>query len=162
MLRFFCLASCLFIFSSGASAATAGSGPNPYSDCGIGAALFPNTSWAAAISNVIWDVGTTAVISATASPQTCEGENVVAAIFIRDTYDQLIEDTATGQGAHATALFEIFSCSATEQKSAIAAFRPEVQKVISRNDYLGQPTLERAAAIYQAAQGTAANHCATS
>ena len=34
---------------------------NPYTDCGIGAALFPNTNWAAVTSNVIWDAGTTAV-----------------------------------------------------------------------------------------------------
>ena len=42
-----------------------GSGPNPYTDCGIGAALFPNTHWAAATSNVIFDLGITAITSAT-------------------------------------------------------------------------------------------------
>ena len=35
---------------------TAGSGPNPYTDCGIGAALFSDTHWAAVTSNVIWDL----------------------------------------------------------------------------------------------------------
>src|SRR5688572_5993856 len=41
-----------------------GAGPNPFSDCGIGAALFPKTGWAAVTSNVIWDIGTTALTSA--------------------------------------------------------------------------------------------------
>ena len=48
-----------------------GSGPNPFSDCGIGAALFPDTSWAAVTSNITWDIGTTALTSATMSPGTC-------------------------------------------------------------------------------------------
>jgi hypothetical protein len=38
-----------------------GSGPNPYSDCGIGAALFKDTEWAAVTSNVTWDLGTTEI-----------------------------------------------------------------------------------------------------
>ena len=67
-----------------------GSGPNPFSDCGIGAALFPETKWAAVTSNVIWDVGTTAVASATMSPQTCSGKQAKTAAFIYHTYDSLI------------------------------------------------------------------------
>ena len=63
----------------------AGSGPNPFTDCGIGAALFPDTHWAAVTSNVIWDVGTTALTSATASPETCSGAKVEAAMFINET-----------------------------------------------------------------------------
>ena len=55
--------------------------PSPYPDCGIGAALFENNT-GATISNVIWDLGTTALTSATASPETCEGFNPDAAAFI--------------------------------------------------------------------------------
>ena len=86
----------------------AGSGPNPFTDCGIGAALFPNTGWAAVTSNVIWDVGTTAVISATASPETCSGSSAQAAKFINDTYDSVIEDTARGDGEYVATLLEIY------------------------------------------------------
>ena len=54
---------------------------NPYTDCGIGAALFPNTNWAAVTSNATWDAGTTAVISATASEDTCSGGESLGQIF---------------------------------------------------------------------------------
>ena len=62
----------VLVFSLNSNAA------NPYVDCGIGAALFPNTDWAAVTSNVIWDAGTTALISATASEDTCSGGDVSA------------------------------------------------------------------------------------
>ncbi|MFT6992708.1 MAG: hypothetical protein ACJASL_004709, partial [Paraglaciecola sp.] len=32
---------------------------NPWQDCGLGAMVFPDNGVAAAISNVIWDLGTT-------------------------------------------------------------------------------------------------------
>ena len=82
----------------------AGSGPNPYSDCGIGAALFTETKWAAVTSNVIWDLGITAITSATASPETCSGKKVETAQFIIDNYDNLAEETAKGQGTHLIAM----------------------------------------------------------
>ena len=44
-----------------------GSGPNPYVECGIGAAIFPEVHWAAATSNVTWDLGSTALTSAISS-----------------------------------------------------------------------------------------------
>ena len=46
-----------------------GSGPNPFSDYGIGAALFPTSDVGATVSNVNWDVGTTAVASASEAYQ---------------------------------------------------------------------------------------------
>ena len=43
---------------------------NPWIDCGIGAMIFTETNWAAVISNVIWDLGTTAVISGNSTDTT--------------------------------------------------------------------------------------------
>ncbi|MCC5879985.1 MAG: DUF3015 domain-containing protein, partial [Idiomarina sp.] len=40
---------------------------NPWQHCGIGAMIFDDNTTAAAVSNVIWDSGTTAFTSATAS-----------------------------------------------------------------------------------------------
>ncbi len=36
---------------------------NLWVDCGIGAMIFDNTAWAAATSNIIWDLGITATTS---------------------------------------------------------------------------------------------------
>ena len=70
---------------------------NPYSECGIGAAIFPKNGAAAAISNVIWDLGSTAVTSATLSPDTCSAETVDTAKFILETIDNLESDVAIGE-----------------------------------------------------------------
>jgi len=81
-----------------------GSGPNPFRDCGIGAAIFPNHHVAAATSNIIWDLGTTAVTSATLSPETCSNVHAKTAKFIIDNYENLIEDIAKGEGEHLVAM----------------------------------------------------------
>ena len=63
---------------------------NPWQHCGIGAAIFDDNTTAAAISNVIWDSGTTAVTSATISPGSCEGEEIKVKILSIDVENQRI------------------------------------------------------------------------
>ena len=116
-------------------AADTGSGPNPYTDCGIGAALFPDTHWAAVTSNVIWDVGTTAVTSATASPETCNGKQVAVAQFIQHSYDNLIEDTAKGEGEFLTAMLDIYGCEATSRKEIATSVRSKVAKDVAGENF---------------------------
>ncbi|WP_235956226.1 hypothetical protein [Grimontia sedimenti] len=50
--------------------------------------IFNDIPAAAGISNVIWDLGTTAVSSNISSQETCEGSRVKAAMFIQDNFDQ--------------------------------------------------------------------------
>lgn len=125
-----------------------GSGPNPFSDCGIGAALFPKHDVAAVISNVIWDVGTTAVTSATASPETCSGKNAQAAAFIFETYDSLVEDTARGEGEHLSTLLSILKVSADKEAEVVASVRSEFREVISASSYESKTQVEKAEALY--------------
>ncbi|MDZ7924419.1 MAG: DUF3015 family protein [Marinagarivorans sp.] len=125
-----------------------GSGPNPFSDCGIGAALFPNTPAGAVISNIIWDVGTTAVTSATASPETCSGKNVKAAAFIYETYDSLVEDTARGEGDHLSTLLEILDLEGSQKDSVAASIRAELATLVSADDYAKKSQLEKANDLY--------------
>lgn len=137
------IASMLFagIFSN--SIASAESGPNPYSDCGIGAALFPNTAWAAVSSNVIWDVGTTAVISATASPDTCSDTSATAAKFIFDAYENVIADTAQGDGQYLTALMDIYTCDGN-QDELMSSLRTEVGAQVANPTYTEMNQLQKA------------------
>jgi len=121
-----------------------GTGPNPYSDCGIGAALFPNTVWAAVSSNIIWDVGTTAVTSATMSPETCQGAEAEAARFINDTYDSVVEETAKGEGEHLTALLEIYGCDSSVHSDIVGAIRPEVGAAVIDESYSSMTHLQKA------------------
>ncbi|MDE2594247.1 MAG: DUF3015 family protein [Burkholderiales bacterium] len=138
---------------------TPGSGPNPFTDCGIGAALFPNTHWAALTSNVVWDLGITALTSATASPQTCQGKKVVAAVFIRDTYEQLAEQTAQGSGEHLATVLNIMGCQAANQQAAALSTREAMSSVIAAPGYAELPRLEKAAQFYGAVDAAVAHNC---
>ena len=126
-----------------------GSGPNPFSDCGIGAALFPTTHWAAVTSNVIWDVGTTAVTSATASPETCNGKRAKVAYFINDMYDNVIEETAHGQGEHLVSMLEIYGCNTASHDEVVSAIRPQVAHMITSDGYAQRSRLDKAENYYQ-------------
>jgi len=126
----------------------AGSGPNPYVDCGIGAALFPDTHWAAVSSNVIWDVGTTAVTSATASPETCQGKEVEVAEFINRTYNNLIEDTAKGEGQYLTAMLDIYGCKSSAKHQMITDLRKSVAKGLSSESYVTQTQIQKSEFFY--------------
>jgi hypothetical protein len=146
--------------SLSALAANAGEGPNPFTDCGIGAALFPDTHWAAVTSNVIWDLGTTAVTSATMSPQTCSGKKVKTAMFIRDNQQQLAEQFARGQGEHVTATMEMFNCNAAQSQDAIGQIRAAVGKAVSAPGYAAQPKLQQAGQMYNLIENATALNCA--
>lgn len=137
-----------------------GSGPNPFTDCGIGAALFPNVHWAAVTSNVIWDIGTTAVTSATASPQTCSGKRVAAAIFINDTYEKLAEETARGQGEHLNAVLNILGCDSTRRAEVIDVARGAMSETVATPGYATQRRLDKAADFYGIVEAAAGHRCA--
>jgi hypothetical protein len=127
---------------------TPGSGPNPFTDCGIGAALFPDTGWAAVTSNVIWDVGTTALTSATASPETCSGKKVATAKFILDTYENVVEDTASGEGEYITAMLNIYGCAADQQSGIVSSIREEFSVDVTSTKYEKMNKVEKANAYY--------------
>jgi len=140
---------------------SAGSGPNPFTDCGIGAALFPETKWAAVTSNVIWDIGITAIISATASPQTCSGKKVTAALFIRDTYDKLAEETAAGKGEHLAVAMTMFGCAADAQAVVAQQVRGAMATSVAAPGYADKKPLDKAAEFYTIMDKAAASASCT-
>ena len=137
-----------------------GSGPNPYRDCGIGAALFPNTNWAAVTSNVIWDLGTTAVTSATSSPETCSVKNIETAQFIIDNYDNLAEETARGQGEYLSALLSLRGCSMDYQGAAVSTLRTNLAEQVKAQDYGVLDSVTKASNYYDVTLVAAAD-CAS-
>lgn len=136
-----------------------GSGPNPFSDCGIGAALFQETKWAAVTSNVIWDIGTTAVTSATASPETCNGKRVAAASFINDTYEKLAEETARGEGEHLSSLLNILECGDAHRAQAIQATREGMADAVAQPGYATQDRTDKAVQYYQIVDRAVSKTC---
>jgi len=97
--------------------------------------VFPKTPVGAVISNVIWDLGTTALTSATASPETCSGQNVTAATFILESYDSLAEETARGQGEHLIALMNILEIQEANRAKVINQLRNQMADVVANENY---------------------------
>ena len=99
---------------------------NPWKHCGIGAMIFDDNGTAAAISNIIWDLGTTAVSSKITSEDSCEGVEVKAAQFIQNNYNQVLEETSQGTGEHVTAMLDILEVEASQQPQVIASIRTKM------------------------------------
>ncbi|WP_053980859.1 DUF3015 family protein [Marinagarivorans algicola] len=99
---------------------------NPWKQCGIGAKIFDDNGTAAALSNVIWDLGTTAVSSNISSKESCNGKEVKTAQFIQDNYDQVVEETSQGAGTHLTAMLNMLEVEQSQQPQILKAIRAEV------------------------------------
>ncbi|MGM0544072.1 MAG: DUF3015 family protein [Pseudomonadota bacterium] len=129
---------------------------NPWQHCGIGAAIFDNNTTAAALSNVIWDSGTTAVTSATISPETCESEEVKVAQFIDETYDQLAMEAAMGEGEHLTAALGLVGCDASNSAS-VSQLRNDLSTVSADASYSSMSHEDKAYRFYNSLNQAAAN-----
>jgi hypothetical protein len=125
-----------------------GSGPNPFSDCGIGAALFPKTPIAAVLSNVIWDVGVTAVISAVSSKETCNGKRETAALYITNTYAGLEIDAAKGEGPYLATLASVMNCNDSAKTELYRAARVGLADTMSRADFGKMTHVEKAERLF--------------
>lgn len=152
------IASALFlslaVVPAVASAADAANSKNlnPWTDCGIGAMIFDNTTWAAAISNVIWDLGTTAVTSNASSQNTCSGKNAKVAMLIGTTYANLEEETVKGNGQHLHAMLNIMNCDPSSHENIISAVRSEFGQYLRDASYSEKTSLMKAEGYYNIVQ----------
>ena len=152
-----------FALSAPFAAHASEDGLNPWTQCGIGAMIFSSTPWAAAISNVIWDLGTTAVTSAGTSENTCEGKEVAAARFIDETYASIEEETAKGKGQHLTAVLDMMGCESRAHGAIISNMRTDLGKSIADDNFAGKTHQEKAYNYYKILQtnvsGSYAKQC---
>ena len=130
---------------------------NPWQQCGIGAGIFSENKTAAAISNVIWDSGTTAVTSATASPDTCSSKTIETARFIDETYDVLAQETAMGEGKHLSAAINLIGCQPAAQQQVTAMLRQDLQGLIDHVDYNNLERSQKAYSYYSSLVDAAAS-----
>lgn len=121
---------------------------NPWIDCGIGAMLFTETGWAAAISNIIWDLGTTAVISDQSSQHTCNSKKAQTAAYIGTVYANLSEEMAKGDGQHLRAMLDLRGCSPAAHPAILAGLRPEFARSLSDAEYGAKSSMAKAADFY--------------
>jgi len=99
-----------------------------YKECGLGAMIFNDTPIAAAVSNIIWDLGTTAVSSNISSEENCKGGEAKVAAFISKSYDDLELEIASGEGKYVDTL-------ATMTDKKVSVIREEFAELVASNEY---------------------------
>ncbi len=134
---------------------------NPWVDCGIGAMIFPGTPVGAVISNVIWDLGTTAVTSAGLSKNTCEGKRVKMAMYIGTTYANLEEETVQGDGQHVRAMLNLASCDQSAQDRILSSVRADFAQALQSAGYQQKDALTKAQDYYAMVQAKLTREFAT-
>jgi hypothetical protein len=123
-----------------------------YTECGLGAMIFPTNEVLAAITNVTWDLGTTAVSSNVSSADTCAGGKKKAektAAFIVQSYAQLEQDIARGEGQHLSTLMNIAGCSAQAQGSVTAGMRQDLAVQVAAPAYGSATRYDQAKAMFE-------------
>lgn len=132
---------------------------NPWQDCGLGAMVFPENGTAAAISNLIWDLGTTAISSQISSPESCEGERLAAAVFIQQTYASLEVETAKGEGEILATAAEMMGCSADTHPAVIQQTRADLASRAAQDGFANM-SKSRKAELYFLSMDKASAQCA--
>jgi hypothetical protein len=82
-------------------------------ECGIGGIIAPTNKTMAIVTNVTFDLGTTAVSSNMSSAENCKGGQKKVAQLIQNAYPQLTADIAKGQGQNLDALSVAAQCGPT-------------------------------------------------
>jgi len=119
-----------------------------YTDCGLGALIAPRSDAVAAVTNVTWDSGTTAISSDSSSPESCKGGKETAAAFILDAYPSLEADLARGSGEHLATLIHIAGCQRAVEPDVAAALRADFSGVASEEAYTLRTRYENAERLF--------------
>lgn len=96
-----------------------------YTQCGLGAMIAPTNDAVAAVTNVTWDLGTTAISSNISSPESCQGGKGKKAAFLHDAYAQIATDLARGGGQHLTTAMTLSGCQASSHAALATALRQD-------------------------------------
>jgi|SRR6056297_1350500 len=127
-----------------------------YTECGLGAMIAPNNAAVAAVTNVTWDLGTTAISSDATTPENCKGNSASAAALIFEAYPSIEQDLARGEGEHLSALLQFAGCQGDADLAA--SLRDDLASLAGSEEYSDRTTFERAEDLYEAldARATAA------
>jgi hypothetical protein len=113
-----------------------------YEECGIGAMLFKDSKTMAAISNVIWDLGTTATSTNVSSPETCAGKSAKVASFVATSYDKLESEIVAGSGKYLKTLSKISGKSESE-------IRASFKKVVASKEFATMKKQDKAEKLFE-------------
>jgi hypothetical protein len=136
----------LFVFSQ--SSAMAREFPDIYTDCGLGAMIAPRNGAVATVTNVTWDLGTTAISSNISSPESCVGGKERTAAFIHGSYEYLEKDLASGYGTYLDSLMVLAGYDSQSKQQAAEALRNDFAKVVTDPSYTDKSRFAKAEALY--------------
>ncbi len=112
-----------------------------YTECGLGAMIAPSNPAVAAVTNVTWDLGTTAVSTNISSPESCKGGKAKVAAFINKTYDNLELEIASGKGKYVDTLVTMTSKDMKD-------IRKEFSKLVASSEYAKMSKIEKVEKLY--------------
>ena len=153
MSKILAAAAAAFVFTSAVATPAFAEGAakpkiNPWTDCGIGAAIFSENGTAAAISNIIWDLGTTAVSSQISSENSCSGKRVQTAMLINSTYASLETELASGEGKYLVAMADTMGCAEAVRPALVAEVRGRMASQVARPGFAVMDKPAKAEALF--------------
>ncbi|OIO69165.1 MAG: hypothetical protein AUJ56_07840 [Zetaproteobacteria bacterium CG1_02_49_23] len=129
-----------------------------YVDCGLGAMIAPKTPVVAAVTNVTWDLGTTAMSSNYSSPESCKGGSAKTAAFINDSYAPIENELARGEGDYLTAMMTTAGCDEAAQPALSSAVRKDFADRVASTDYAHETGFQHAEGLYNILQNQINNN----
>lgn len=122
---------------------------NPWKQCGIGGLIFDEDPILAAVSNIIWDLGTTAISSKITTPDVCNESKVDTAKLIGNSLPELEKNLAGESGDYISALVQTTGC---EEHSVVfkSNLKSEYTKTLNNSGYASMSSEEKALNMYQA------------
>ena len=127
-----------------------------YTDCGLGGLIGSAigskedtlANIAAVVTNITFDLGTTAISSNTTSPGTCARGKEKTAAFIYESYESLETDLASGDGVYLDALVALAGNEEQTRERFVAAVRSGFAKLVAMPEYPEQDRFTRSEALY--------------
>lgn len=126
-----------------------------YTDCGIGGLLTaPVPSGVghdilAVVSNVVWDLGSTAISSNISSVDTCaSGKHEKVAAFINHSYDELEKDLAKGEGQYLDNLVSMAKPENMDDATFKDNLRKDFSNIVASSDYEKMNQYQKSEKLY--------------
>ncbi len=115
-----------------------------YEQCGLGGMLFGESSpILAVVSNVTWDLGTTATLTNISSDVNCVSPEVKTMAFISNSYNEIIAASAKGNGKYLETIVNISGKNIAKVRSVVAS-------LIADNNYSTQTHKQKVLNLYNA------------
>ena len=127
-----------------------------YTDCGLGGLIGSAigseedsiANVAAVVTNITFDLGTTAISSNTTSPDTCARGKEKTAAFIYESYESLETDLASGHGVYLDALVALSGYEGQVRERFVAALRSGFATLVAMPEYPEQNRFTKSEALY--------------